>query len=158
MISSLNKLIDLLLFFSYIHEWFGMQNVNRYFAPLLQMKHKRTYSILQRTSAVFLILALLWLTVSIPFVYENQLKHAQQDKIENSSTPLTGDDEETSNPFGNTTEEKAPSTSTVSEEYLHDHHHTDYFFSIALQYHKCEDAGTYIAFHGELLVPPPNAA
>jgi hypothetical protein len=62
------------------------------------------------------------------------------------------------NPLGNASEEKAPTTTSFSEEYLHDHYMTDHFFSIALQYHKCENAGTYNAFHGELLVPPPNAA
>ena len=67
-------------------------------------------------------------------------------------------EEDATNPFGNTTEEKAPSTSSISEEYLHDHHATDHFFDVFSQYYKRENAGTYIAFHGELLVPPPNAA
>ena len=62
------------------------------------------------------------------------------------------------NPFGNTTEEKAPVSNSFSEEYLHDHHSTDCFFSIVLQYHKCENADTYHAYHGELLVPPPNVS
>ncbi len=75
-----------------------------------------------------------------------------------TGSPSTDNEEETANPFGNTTEEKAPSSTSFSEEYLHDHHTTDYFFSTVLQYHKCENAGTYIAFHGELLVPPPNVA
>ena len=73
--------------------------------------------------------------------------------------PLSGNEEETTNPFGNTTEEKAPSsTNRFLKNILHDHHTADYFFSIVSQYHKCENAGTYIAFHGELLVPPPNVA
>lgn len=121
------------------------------------MRHKRTYSILQRASAVSMIVALLWLTVSIPFVYESQQKLAQQEKSEKATIP-PGGNEEDANPFGNTTEEKAPGNSTVSEEYLHDHHEAEYFLLIASQYHKCENTDTYIAFHGELLVPPPNAA
>jgi len=104
-----------------------------------------------------MILALVWLTISAPFVYASIQEHASLNKIENGGSLLSATEEETANPFGNTTEEKAPNT-TLSEEYLHDHHSTDSFFSIALQFHKCENADTYHAFHGELLVPPPNAA
>lgn len=85
-----------------------------------------------------------------------QVKH---DKVAAANT-ASSNDEEAANPFGNTTEEKAPSGSNVSfsEEYLHDNHHSDHFFSAKASYHKCENADTYHAFHGELLVPPPNMA
>jgi hypothetical protein len=107
-----------------------------------------------------MILALIWLTVSPPFVFAHQQELGKQNKITCDSFPLDSNEEENStNPFGNTTEEKNPSSSTsFSEEYLHQHHIEEHFFSIASQYHKCENAGTYIAFHGELLVPPPNVA
>jgi hypothetical protein len=121
-------------------------------------KYQRIYNPYHLLSAVFMICALVWLTISAPFVYASMQEHAKQDKIENMGSPVSGNEEETANPFGNTTEEKAPGNSSLSEEYLHDHHSTDCFFSIALQYHKCENADTYHAFHGELLVPPPNAA
>ena len=40
---------------------------------------------------------------------------------------LPGNEEEAANPFGNTTEEKAPTSgSSFSEEYLHDHHIADH--------------------------------
>ena len=104
-----------------------------------------------------MILALLWLTISAPFVYASLQEHASEDKIENIDSPFSANEEDT-NPFGNTTEEKAPSSSSFSEEYLHDHHSTDCFFAIIMRQHKCENADTYHAFHGELLVPPPNAA
>ena len=51
-----------------------------------------------------MILALLWLTVSLPFVIDNQKRLAAQEHIDCSSTPLT--EEEAANPFGNGTEEK----------------------------------------------------
>jgi len=121
-------------------------------------RSRKIYNPFHLLSAVFMILALLWLTISVPFVYASQQEFAKQDKMENSGSPLSGNEEEAANPFGNTTEEKSPSSSSFSEEYLHDHHKADYFFSIASQYHKCEDADTYHAFHGELIVPPPNAA
>lgn len=120
--------------------------------------NRKKYSLLQQFSASFMVLALLWLTVSAPFVVATQQEIAKQDKMAKVTSPLAGNEEEAANPFGNTTEEKAPSSSSFSEEYLHDHHKAEYFFSIVSQYHKCEDDGTYVAYHGELLVPPPNAA
>lgn len=103
-----------------------------------------------------MIVALLWLTISAPFVYAGQQKIAKHCNTAHAETPLPCNEEESANPFGNTTEEKAPSSSSFSEEYLHDNHKSEYFFSISSQYHKSENSGTYIAFHGELLVPPPN--
>jgi hypothetical protein len=123
------------------------------------MWDKKTYSGFQLASAVFMILALLWLTISAPFVYACQQELAKQNKTEQTQSHMAGNEEETANPFGNNTEEKAPnSTNSFSEEYLHDQHVADYFFSPGLQYHKCINARTYVAYHGELLVPPPNVA
>jgi len=120
--------------------------------------NRKKYSPLQHLSAVFMILALLWLTISAPFVMAAQQEISKQDRAANATSPLAGNEEEAANPFGNTTEEKSPSSSSFSEEYLHDHHKADYYFSVVSQYHKCEDSGTYVAYHGEMLVPPPNAA
>lgn len=105
-----------------------------------------------------MILTLLWLTISTPFVVSFQQEMAKQGFSIDVSSPLSSDEEDTSNPFGNNTEEKPASGSSVSlaEEYLHDNHKAEYLFSITSSYHKCENADTYIAFHGELLVPPPN--
>lgn len=125
----------------------------------LSMKNKRKiYSVFQQVSAILMILALLWLTVSTPFVFASQQKLASQDKIEKNQLPLSGNEEESSNPFSSTTEEKNPTSTSFSEEYLHDHHVADHFFPIATQYHTCGNSDTYIAYHGELHVPPPNAA
>ena len=118
---------------------------------------KKIYSIFQIGSAVLMILLLMWLTVSTPFVYASQQELAKSSKSSPVQSPMPDSEEESANPFGNSTEEKTPKNiSSVSEEFLHDQHKTDYLFSIDLQYHKTENAGTYIAFHGELLVPPPN--
>ena len=105
-----------------------------------------------------MILALLWLTISLPFAYANQQLVAKQfASADNAAQPDTEDD--SGNPFGNNTEEKAPnSTNTLSEEYLHDHPFTHHIFSALMQYHNYGNDGTYVAFHGELLVPPPNVA
>jgi hypothetical protein len=120
---------------------------------------RKTYNIFQLSSAVLMILLLMWLTVSAPFVYASQQELAKNSKSCPGQTPMAGSEEENANPFGNSNEEKAPKNiNSISEEYLHDHHNTDYLFLVTLQYRKIENAGTYIAFHGELLVPPPNAA
>jgi len=127
-------------------------------------KQKKTYSIFQMASAIFMMLALLWLTVSTPFVFASQQKMAGQHSSQNiessfSDNPLADGSEEEANPFSNTTEEKNPNSSnSFSEEFLHHHHDDSHFFLLFSQLHKSENAGTYVAFHGELLVPPPNAA
>jgi len=105
-----------------------------------------------------MMIALLWLTISAPFVFKAQQRLDEQSKTEKAALPLAADDEENANPFGNNTEEKAPTSNAFSEEYLHDHHEADHLVLIASQYHINRNAGTYIAFHGELLVPPPNQA
>ncbi len=119
-------------------------------------KSLHSYSVFHAVSAIFMMLALLWLTISTPFVDAAQQELAKDGKIVNTGFAHCTNDEESGNSFSNTTEEKAPNGSTASEEYLHDHHSQDHFFSIASQYHSCENEGTYHAYHGELLVPPPN--
>ena len=124
-------------------------------------KNQKTYSFFQLASAVFMILALLWLTISTPFVYDSQQNQSSlKGKITIATNSLVDNSEEESstNPFGNTTEEKNPNSSSLSEEYLHDHYIHDHFFLISSNSYKCENVDTYIAFHGELLVPPPNQA
>lgn len=106
-----------------------------------------------------MILALLWLTISLPFVFSaRQQLSKNQSTAEYSSVFPQGSEEDSSNPLNSTTEEKAPTVSTFSEEYLHDNHHDYHYYSVILRLHKCEDASTYNAYHGELHVPPPNAA
>ncbi|HPG11059.1 MAG TPA: hypothetical protein PLU37_05995 [Chitinophagaceae bacterium] len=104
-----------------------------------------------------MIVALLWLTVSTPFVFASRQQAAKSEKIagKNQSIPLDEDDQ---NPYGNTTEEKAPSGTSIQEEFLHEYHASEYFQLLASKHPKHENSGIYIAFHGELHVPPPNVA
>lgn len=104
-------------------------------------------------------MALLWLTVSAPFVYASQQELVKQHKMADTAGDLGGSEEEAGNPLSNSTEEKKPSGgSSLSEEYLHHHHTEDLFISPISQFHKTENASVYTAFHGEVQVPPPNAA
>ena len=101
-----------------------------------------------------MMLTLAWLTVSLPFVYD-----AQQtiEKKADAELPTTNTEEETDNPFANTTEEKTPSsTSSLSEEYLHDAHLSELYLSIIAKEYNIENFSTYIAFYGELISPPPE--
>jgi hypothetical protein len=118
------------------------------------VKHT-SYGFWKMASALFFIVALLWLTVSLPFVNAVQQGYELCSDSDSADNPFAGSEEEA--PRGGT-EEKAPGNNSLSEEYLHDQHKAEYFFSVQAEYHKCENAGTYHAFHGELLVPPPNVA
>ena len=118
---------------------------------------RKFYTKTHLISAVGMIVALVWLTVSTPFVTASQQQWSKQ-HASDTAAPLAGTEEESSCPFGNGTEEKAPSGSNFSEEYLHDHFCTHSVFSNTLTYQKCEDDGPYEAYHGETLVPPPNKA
>lgn len=120
------------------------------------MKNILSYTRKDKLSSLFMILALLWLTVSIPFVYTAQQQMEYKAAIEKNANSC---DDESSNPLANTTEEKAPSSgiNTLTEEYLH---HTDDLFhalEILLSHRPCHTVAEYLAFHGELLCPPPNA-
>jgi hypothetical protein len=97
-------------------------------------------------SGIFMILALLWLTVSTPFVYES--RQMQKENAQKQSD---------NNPFSNTTEEKSESGAGTLSEYLHDPHHMEHLPSLIVKYHKCVPSGLYFAFHPDLISPPPEA-
>lgn len=123
-------------------------------------KSSKSYTIFQKVTSVFLMLTLLWLTISTPFVIASQQELAKQQKVltVDPSSADCNDEAGDDNTSGNNIEEKVPVTSNLSEEFLHEHHTTQFFFTIISLYHKLENSDTYTAFHGELLVPPPNAA
>ncbi len=118
---------------------------------------RKSYNLLQITSAVFMVVALLWLTVCAPFVYQCRQDVAKQTNSSSSHAPAQDNQEEIPGDAGNSTEEKKGGNS-FSEEYLHHHHVADISFSLSWHLHKLHDADTYNAFQGEVQVPPPNAA
>jgi hypothetical protein len=117
-------------------------------------KKKNIQRFLQKITAVFMIATLFWLTVSAPVVYRAQQRQAEKESAKSCSA-LGGNEEESAKPAG-ANEGKGNSTNSLSEEYLHELHLEDYFFSAKAGYHKPENASDYVAYHGELLVPPPN--
>ena len=62
------------------------------------------------------------------------------------------------NPFSNSTEEKTTGSTDFSEEWLHDDSKLVQFNDDYLAFHLLTNMGIYIAFHGELHAPPPDAA
>jgi len=100
-------------------------------------------------SSVFMITALLWLTVSVPFVFASQ--QAQQKEIQKQ--PRSSDDK---NPFSTTTEEKNESSVSTLSEYLHDLNSMNYHFIVLTRIYKCHTSDVYYAFHPELISPPPK--
>jgi hypothetical protein len=105
-----------------------------------------------------MMLALVWLIISAPYIYKVQ---EQKNKITRSSEntlPVKGDKENAFNPFGNATEEKTcDNLNTISEEYLHGSHLFEHYIAVPSVYNNIENVKIYIAFHGELLSPPPEA-
>lgn len=111
-----------------------------------------TYNFLQKAATVFLMVMLIWLTVSTPFIINSQ--QFQNDDV-SATWPCSDDDGcDTS---GNDVEEKAPAGSNLSDEFLHEHYYATGYTLITSSNHRQENMDVYIAFHGELHAPPPNA-
>jgi hypothetical protein len=136
--------------------------VKHYFATHLMKKSRKPYTFFQKASSIFLMLVLLWLTVSTPFVIATQQELAKQQKAMSCNLPISDSEEEGTNSSDNNNnniEEKVPNSgNSFSEEFLHVHHTTQDFGAKTARNYKFENSGTYIAFHGELHAPPPNAA
>ena len=120
-------------------------------------KMESSVSMKLKVSGAFMLVTLFWLTMSISVVYRAQ-QHIAKEKIALSHNHFSND-KASDNPLSSTTEEKCSNSfNTLTEEYLHHHSEEDFnSFSknISDYHHGHED--TYIAFHGEMLCPPPNA-
>ncbi|MEO6358689.1 MAG: hypothetical protein ABIU77_19975, partial [Ferruginibacter sp.] len=84
------------------------------------MERKKSYTIFQKATAIFLMMTLLWLTVSTPFVMSVHQKLAKQQKAFATNTPVSeSQDDATDQSGGNFVEEKAPVSSNLLEDFLH---------------------------------------
>jgi hypothetical protein len=101
-------------------------------------------------SSLVMVLALLWLTVSTPFVYESQQQFAKEASCKSGV-------EKDNNPFANTTEEKTENGPNTLSEYLHDMQPQIDYVSTPDKCGKCHPSDLYYAFHPELISPPPEA-
>jgi hypothetical protein len=122
----------------------------------VSMSNKYTI-LLKIISSIFMMLALVWLTIT-PYIYKVQQQKNFVTKSQNTKIPATGDEENVSSPFGNTSEEETSnSLSTISEEYLHSSQSFEHYITGPSSYYTTENVKIYIAFHGELLSPPPES-
>ena len=118
-------------------------------------RRRKTQELIHKASAVLMILAMFWLTISIAFTVQLNTSQTISAGIE---LPAEDAPDDNTNPYGNNTEEKAPSgNNSITEDYLHHNDYASHLPEDDIAWHKSEDDGDYIAYHGELLVPPPNA-
>jgi hypothetical protein len=108
-----------------------------------------TLSRMRICSSIFMVLALLWLTISTPFVYEAQ-------KVQNETQKQTKQGEQNPNPFANTTEEKNESSVNTLSEYLHDPLSIETDFIVLTRLYQRYPFIIYPEHHPELLSPPPE--
>ena len=113
-------------------------------------RSQKIFSTRDTCSVLFMIMALLWLTVSTPFVY-----NAQQDL--KREIQKQAKDSDNNNPFSNTTEEKNESNANALSEYLHDHPSLENNFTVLTRLYKRYPSNIYCEHHPELISPPPEA-
>jgi hypothetical protein len=96
-----------------------------------------------------MITALLWLTVSTPFIYQAQ---RVQKEIQKQSQQT-----QDNNPFSNTNEEKNESSVNTLSEYLHEPSELENNFIVLTRLFKLYSSKIYFEYHPELISPPPEA-
>ena len=102
-------------------------------------------------SVLLMLLALLWLTISTPFVYACQQQVAAAAQKEGADKKA-----DNTNPLAGTNEEKPGSGTVNVSEYLHETTLCGHVAQPLVKYEKCHPSNLYLAFHPELLCPPPN--
>jgi hypothetical protein len=113
------------------------------------MTGKGPISLSQLISGITMIVALLWLTVSTPFVYSAQQEYRQLVK----DNPGKYQD---NNPFSTTTEEKNESSVNNLSEYLHDAEQLEKPACLIEKTYKLHDIDPDHIYHPEVLSPPPK--
>ena len=111
---------------------------------------QKIFSLRQIGSSLFMIMALLWLTVSTPFVFKAQQE--QKKEIQKQSKQASN-----TNPFSNTTEEKNENSVNTLSEYLHESHLVENNFVFITTFYKPFPSKIYFEHSPELLSPPPEA-
>ena len=121
------------------------------------MKAQEIYTIKQKIWGVIMFLSLLWLTISLPFVYDAQQKLAKLSAIEIPLDNNPVENSEDSNPLTNSVEEKTAGNSNILEEYIHHAHEGFTLDNPILSHIDQHSTDLYHAYHGELLYPPPES-
>jgi hypothetical protein len=107
---------------------------------------------------ISMMMTMLWLTVSLPFISESRIACNLGCKSSACENFMDTQGEDTGfTQTGSSEEKSSEESNSFNEEYLH-HHDGGIFLGLTsdrtTMHDLAEDA--YCAFHGELLVPPPN--
>lgn len=109
------------------------------------------------TWAVVMMLMVSWLAISTPLFCKWQAEKTKAFiQLPASSVPDSNNGLAENLPMGNP-EEKSESTDTGISDYLCSTHNYVQYLTGQSRYRELPAFGFYIAFHGELLCPPPEA-
>ena|SRR5688572_6358724 len=112
---------------------------------------KSTYTLRHILASMFMMLALAWLTVCLPYVNEHQQAYKTYIQQSGEETPT-----DCGNPLNNTNEEKTESGTSLLSEYLHDVTVIEHNFITLSSFYKCHPSDLYHAYHPDLVIPPPE--
>jgi hypothetical protein len=113
-----------------------------------------TYNAVQKIGSLLLMLALLWLSVSTPYVYQFQ----QKTKTEKQAvTAENNADAEDGGLLTNTNEEKAESGPNTLQEFLHEPLHLEHPSIEQVNEYGHFEQKASVAYHPDLISPPPEA-
>lgn len=114
-------------------------------------KYKQPYQLKHALSSILMLVLLTWLTVCLPFVNESQ-------KISKAQTEQTSKEQKSdnSNPLSNTNEERSESGASLLSEYLHETPVLERHFILLTSSFKGHPSDVYIAYHPDLVIPPPE--
>lgn len=96
-----------------------------------------------------MLMTLAWLTVCLPYVNESQQVTKQQVEKKTGTA-------DNSNPLTNTNEERSESGASLLSEYLHEMPVLEHNFITLTSFYKCHPSDLYLAYHPELIIPPPE--
>lgn len=114
---------------------------------------KHLYQPRHLLSSILMLAMLTWLTVCLPFVNQSQ----KASKVQTEQTDGSETESDGTNPLSNTNEEKSESGTSMLAEYLHEVSQLEHNFITLTTFYKCHPSALYIAFHPELVIPPPEA-
>jgi hypothetical protein len=114
-----------------------------------------TFNPLQKAGSLLLILALVWLSVSTPYVYRFQ----QKTKTEKQAMTAENDTdcEDGCGLLNNTNEEKAESGPNTLQEFLHEPLHIAHPSIEQVNEYGHFEQKASVAYHPEFISPPPEA-
>ena len=115
-------------------------------------KRKPLYTVKDVVASILMLAMLIWLTVCLPIV--NKSLHAAKAQTEQGCAGCKTDN---SNPLSNTNEERSENGTSLMQEYLHETAHLDRHFITLSSAFNGHPSDVYIAFHPDLVIPPPEA-